>query len=292
MVTAGLTPPKELGSFWKEVAERELNETEETKREGLAHLRELIRDKKLKTIDSDEFLLRFLRARKFKPQNAFKLMENYLAVRLKDKDLFSVSEALKDVERLGDGWQCVLQGRDNKGRAVFVFRPGMYRLVSERSNDRKAAFTVDESFRMNFLAVEYCLLDPRNQISGLTAIVDLKGFSLKKHSLFLSPYHSMRTSCVVQDTIPLRFGGFHVVNQPRYIDAIYALFRPFLKDKIRNRVYFHGSSFDELHKHINPEVLPVEFGGMNGSIVNAEWKQRLLSKADKIREFDPSLLET
>jgi hypothetical protein len=34
----------------------------------------------------------------------------------------------------------------------------------------------------------------------------------------------------------LRFKGFHVINQPFYFDAVFAVLKPFLKDKIRRRV--------------------------------------------------------
>lgn len=39
-----------------------------------------------------------------------------------------------------------------------------------------------------------------------------------------------------QDSFPARFGGIHFVNQPWYIQALYTVIRPFLKDKTRKRV--------------------------------------------------------
>lgn len=41
---------------------------------------------------------------------------------------------------------------------------------------------------------------------------------------------------IFQDKIPLRVKAVHVVNQPFYFNAIYAVFRPFLKKKLRKRV--------------------------------------------------------
>lgn len=39
-----------------------------------------------------------------------------------------------------------------------------------------------------------------------------------------------------QDKIPMRVKAVHVVNQPFYFSALYAVFRPFLKKKLRKRV--------------------------------------------------------
>lgn len=57
-----------------------------------------------------------------------------------------------------------------------------------------------------------------------------------QHVKFFTPYYAKNMVEVVQDTFPLRFKGFHVVNEPFYFDAIMTVLKPFLKEKIRKRV--------------------------------------------------------
>lgn len=68
----------------------------------------------------------------------------------------------------------------------------------------------------------------------------------------------------IQDGYPCRFKGFHVVNNSSLWDYLWAVAKPFLKPKIKDRVYLHGSNVESLHKHICPSILPEEYGGKAG----------------------------
>lgn len=85
------------------------------------------------------------------------------------------------------------------------------------------------------LALENAIRDPRTQIGGLTVLLDMVGVSFA-HAKFLSPHLGKRTVEVVQEAFPMRFKAFHILHQPMYFDAILAILRPFLKEKIRRRV--------------------------------------------------------
>lgn len=85
------------------------------------------------------------------------------------------------------------------------------------------------------LALEYIVQEPETQVAGLSVVVDMTGLNLQ-HAKFFTPYYAKRTVEVVQETFPLRFKGFHVINEPFYFDAIMAVLKPFLKEKIRKRV--------------------------------------------------------
>lgn len=59
------------------------------------------------------------------------------------------------------------------------------------------------------------------------------------HARFLSPHLAKRTVDVIQEAFPMRFKAFHILHEPFYFDAILAVLRPFLKEKISKRVRFH-----------------------------------------------------
>lgn len=57
----------------------------------------------------------------------------------------------------------------------------------------------------------------------------------------------------------------HVVNVSPFIDTIIGWVKPFLKEKIKNRIYVH-SNLETLYEYIPKEVLPEEYGGTAGKL--------------------------
>ena len=44
------------------------------------------------------------------------------------------------------------------------------------------------------------------------------------------------SSPLLQDSFPMRFKGIHYINEPSIFDMIFAIVKPFMKEKILNRV--------------------------------------------------------
>lgn len=83
--------------------------------------------------------------------------------------------------------------------------------------------------------MEQIVREPETQIAGVVVVLDMAGLSLH-HAKFFTPYYAKKMVELVQETFPLRFKGFHVVNEPFYFDAVMTVLKPFLKDKIKKRV--------------------------------------------------------
>nr|XP_017206080.1 alpha-tocopherol transfer protein-like isoform X2 [Oryctolagus cuniculus] len=89
-----------------------------------------------------------------------------------------------------------------------------------------------------------------------------------------------------QDGFPIRIKAVHVVNEPRIFKGIFAIIKPFLKEKIANRFFLHGSDLNSLHTNLPRSVLPGEYGGTAGELDTAAWNALLLaSEDDFVREF-------
>lgn len=123
----------------------------------------------------DEFLTRFLFARKFDVAEAFKLIINYHAFRQKNGILLQRLSALDESIQLSlrDGYPGVLKERDRRGRKVLVFftanwDPSLYSLITV--------------FRSMLLSLEKLLEDKQNQANGFVAIVDWTNFTLRQSS--------------------------------------------------------------------------------------------------------------
>ncbi|XP_038606597.1 alpha-tocopherol transfer protein-like isoform X2 [Tachyglossus aculeatus] len=91
-----------------------------------------------------------------------------------------------------------------------------------------------------------------------------------------------------QDGFPIRIKAVNIVNEPRIFKGIFAILKPFLKEKIANRFFLHGSDLNSLHSNLPRDILPREYGGTAGELDITAWNETLLaSEEDFVREFCP-----
>lgn len=79
------------------------------------------------------------------------------------------------------------------------------------------------------------MLEPASQIAGAVVIFDMEGLSLPQTAKFTPPF-AKRIVDLLQDSVPLRVKNIHVVNQPYIFKIVFSLFKPFLREKLKNRV--------------------------------------------------------
>ncbi|XP_052239478.1 alpha-tocopherol transfer protein-like isoform X4 [Dreissena polymorpha] len=88
---------------------------------------------------------------------------------------------------------------------------------------------------------------------------------------------------LLEDCFPMRFKGIHYLNEPAVFDYIFAIMKPFLKEKILSRVHFHGNKYHELKEYIDEEHLPSDYGGQGPPFSNEDWMKTLM---DSDSHFD------
>lgn len=71
--------------------------------------------------------------------------------------------------------------------------------------------------------------------------------------------------------MPVRIEALHIVNNSWVFEIIFNIFKQFLHEKIIEKVYFHGSDMESLHKHLDPKYLPVTYGGSQPEYGAREW---------------------
>lgn len=120
--------------------------------------------------------------------------------------------------------------------------------------------TLDEFFKAAVLLLEAALYEEETQINGVAVIFDMAGLSLQQAWQF-TPSFAKRLVDWLQDAIPLRIKAIHIINQPKIFSMVFALFKPFLREKLRQRIIFHGNDRDSLFKHISPDCLPTLYDG-------------------------------
>ncbi|KAG8230783.1 hypothetical protein J437_LFUL011347 [Ladona fulva] len=72
------------------------------------------------------------------------------------------------------------------------------------------------------------------------------------------------------------------INGPSYVDVVLNIFRRFMNQKMASRVFVHGRNVESFHKIVPADILPEEYGGKKGKLVDLieHWKRRVMEKRD------------
>ncbi|XP_054718157.1 alpha-tocopherol transfer protein-like [Uloborus diversus] len=243
-------------------AEKELNETEESRQLCLAELRKVIqKDSKLVCPTDDAYLLQYLRARKFNVKKAFSLLQNFYQVKKSYPELFDNCD-LDDLRKTySSGAISTMPYRDQDGCAVYLIQMGKWdpEMISMQSG--LTALTC---------CILMCIEDCATQVTGVHIIVDVRGANLKQLRC-LTPRYLTLFSKALKNCLPVRFKGIHIYNESTVFQYIWSVLKLFLTEKIKKRVHFHGDNQKQLHKFIPKAILPSEYGGDNAAHSSLSW---------------------
>ena len=119
---------------------------------------------------------------------------------------------------------------------------------------------------------------------GIVALIDMDGFGWD-HMMQLSVDYIRNVVSLVQNSFPIRFREIHIIKESYLFDMTFALVKPFLSEKIRNRIRFHGSDWESLHKAISPSILPRDYGGKQPPFDNSQLKDALENLEEYFQEL-------
>ncbi|CAH8537416.1 unnamed protein product [Schistosoma turkestanicum] len=269
-----------LSSQTLEKAFLELNEQPNQRQNDIDELRHRIQLQNLQGCLADDFLLRFLRAKKFNHDNALRLYLNYYILRLRYPDVFNDLRPSLVEHVFRSGVVCRLPQPDAEGRALIYFRPGSWNPTEWSTND---------IFRANVLVIEELLLCwPAVQIHGVIILVDLSNFSWRHAINLMSPWFLNRAVHFLQGSSPVRVKAVHIFNSPYMFAKIYSTLMPLLKPKNQSRVIIHNKSLESLHAAIPPHLLPCncDLDGTGPPIPSDEYINGLLNLEDYFIEMN------
>ncbi|XP_056638142.1 alpha-tocopherol transfer protein-like [Diorhabda sublineata] len=104
-------------------------------------------------------------------------------------------------------------------------------------------------------------------------LIDLCGFTMK-HLSKLSLTLTKKVLDYIQEARPANLKAVHFINVPNFMDKIFGMVKPFVRNNVMNMIHFHLPNSTALYDHIPKELLPEEYGGTCGTI--AEYKQEWL----------------
>lgn len=80
----------------------------------------------------------------------------------------------------------------------------------------------------------------------------------------------------------MRIKEIHLINVPAFAEMLVNLIKSVLKEKIASRIHVHSKGFSSLHERVSTEILPTEYGGQSGPIMEhwSAWVKKLESYRD------------
>uniref|UniRef100_A0A336M0D5 CSON009466 protein n=1 Tax=Culicoides sonorensis TaxID=179676 RepID=A0A336M0D5_CULSO len=229
-------------------------------------------------LQDDEFLYRFLFAKKLNVDEAFQLLINYHNYRTKNPEVFdNISTMTETVQLcLKDGFPGVLSERDRRGRKVLVYFA---------SNWNHTSYSLMSVYKATIITLDKLLEDKQNQANGFVVIVDWTNFTFRQSS-HLNPKILKLMIEGLEDCYPVRFKGIHFVGQSWYVEAALILIKTTLKEKTRKKIRMHGTNLSTLHESVAKDILPTELGGDGPALNNENWYNTLMESMKAHENFD------
>ncbi|XP_030301467.1 alpha-tocopherol transfer protein isoform X2 [Calypte anna] len=136
---------------------------------------------------TDTFLVRFLRARNFDLDLAWRLMKNYQKWRIECPEISADLQPSSILGLLNAGYLGVLRSRDPHGSKVLIYRIGHW--------DPKL-FTAYDVFRVSLITSELIVKEIESQRNGVKVIFDLQGWRFA-HAFQISPAVAKKIAAVL-----------------------------------------------------------------------------------------------
>ncbi|CAN9504456.1 unnamed protein product [Ophioblennius macclurei] len=210
----------------------------------------------------DHYLLRWLRARNFNIQKAEAMIRKHAEFRkqMKVDAIISDWKPPEVIEKYVSGGMC---GYDREGSPIWYdlvgpLDPKGLMLSSTKQDFMKTKIRHTELLRRECQRQSEKL---DKNIEAITLIYDCEGLGLKHMwKPAVEAYGEILT--MFEENYPEGLKRVFVIKAPKIFPMAYSLIKHFLCDETRRKILILGSNWqDVLREHIEPEQLPVVYGG-------------------------------
>ncbi|KAL9245472.1 hypothetical protein vseg_019119 [Gypsophila vaccaria] len=212
---------------------------------------------------TDVILLKFLRARDFRPAEALSMLRKTLAWRseFKIEDLVETTKMSEELEKV-----VFMHGHDREGHPVCYNVYGEFRdkelyTTTFSTEDRRLGFL---RWRIRFLERSIRGLDfGGGGVNTIFQVNDLKNApGPGKRELRLATRDALS---LLQDNYPEFVAKQVFINVPWWYVAFYTMMSPFMTQRTKSKFVFAGPSktAETLFKYISPEQVPIQYGGLS-----------------------------
>ncbi|KAK9510161.1 hypothetical protein O3M35_005003 [Rhynocoris fuscipes] len=236
----------------------------------------VLEERQLRCSTSDSFLIRFIKASEYDVQKSYQLVKDYFRAKKDYPDVFvfkAPSFYISVFSRLELGF--VVPGVDFNGRRIIVLRLGNIDPMRESWTNLMQSATV---------ALESLSLEADVQDRGVNLIFDCTNFSLKIMK-WATPHKMHVVMKFLQESIPMRFVMYHIVNAPIIFNIFFRAVKPFMNEEFIRKLNWHYTPFITLHKYIDAALIPKNIGGTLDDNELKTWYEFTLEKEHIFKEY-------
>ncbi|KYN05828.1 Alpha-tocopherol transfer protein-like protein [Cyphomyrmex costatus] len=120
-----------------------------------------------------------------------------------------------------------------------------------------------------------------SSVYGVTFIGDAINPTI--HHIFqFGPSLVMKIVHAWQNCYPIRLQLINIINAPKLFDITFKIFKSFMSEKLKRRFHVYPHMRQTCFKDIPANILPVEYGGSDGTIqeLTEYWKKLLEDNRD------------
>uniref|UniRef100_A0A4W2GHT8 Alpha tocopherol transfer protein n=1 Tax=Bos indicus x Bos taurus TaxID=30522 RepID=A0A4W2GHT8_BOBOX len=209
------------------------------------------------------------------------LLKNYFKWRAECPEISADLHPRSILGLLKSGYVGVLRARDPTGSKVLIYRIAHW--------DPKV-FTAYDAFRVSLITSELIVQEVETQRNGIKAVFDLEGWQFA-HAFQITPSVAKKIAAVLTDSFPLKVRGIHLINEPIIFHAVFSMIKPFLTEKIKERIHMHGDNYKQSLLQYFPDILPLEYGGEEYSIedICQEWTNFIMKSENYLSSISQTV---
>ncbi|EAR98487.2 CRAL/TRIO, amine-terminal domain protein (macronuclear) [Tetrahymena thermophila SB210] len=212
----------------------------------------------------DHYLLRFLRARKFDLVKTEKMFSDFLDWRIKNDVQNIMKFSFNELAEVRHHYPHGYHKTDKLGRPIYIERIGMLKLTQlfqVTTEERLIKYYIQSYEILLNRIFPTCSQAIGHRVDQTVTILDLKGIPMKMLSKQVYNFIQL-ASKVAQENYPEILGRMFIVNAPMLFSGVWAVIKPWIDEKTRNKITIIGSGFKEkLLEIIDIDNIPDFLGG-------------------------------
>ncbi|KAI8473261.1 MAG: CRAL-TRIO domain-containing protein, partial [Monoraphidium minutum] len=210
-------------------------------------------------------LLRFLRARNYEHDRAFKMWSDSMAWRREfDVDAILDNFSFHEREQFLMAYPQGYHKTDKMGRPIYIQLLGKIDIGTLKkitTEERMVKFHIQEYERCGRFIFPVCSRIAGRQIDQTFGIMDVKGVGVSHLTGEVKRLVSMLTK-YDQDNYPEMLGRICIINAPMLFKAVWALIKPMLNPRTLNKIQICQTNYAaDLLEWVDADNLPVWLGG-------------------------------